>query len=518
MEIQLINLDTKISELEVNVNHGQETVTFNIRKIGRKAFEKFDVFHQINQLFKSFPYDKQTQMFEYYKQVRMIFNETKTQQQLTFNLEEILVEFLKLVSIQQISEWITTKSDIHISSQDFEVSYADSIDDNKNRDQTYIRKEYIDLISLSLVMRMLLPILGEYIGVNGTESGNRFKEYNSLNLLQHSHIFISDPMEKLRLYIMMNVCKNKLHPSTIEKGVGSDIFPEYVLGLILMRRISIGDIRGVIPRANLVTYIHKFMMSMIPGNESEAASPDMIKDKEKTGGGPGDSDSSDGDECPVLEKYNCRRAMTVGEIAELEFSVNNIESIAMQLCPIINMDDVYRTIETSKELINYPVLEPQIDLARWVMSRVLSPKALLYFNKSNVVKYLGLVQAVLWAKDHRYLALLATSHVSQSGEGVHESGIDTRGRIPKELTDVLDKLYPYQRNPNTKQSITNGGNYAIQSISKMVSSLSSRSWSMTADMDLISEVFSSNQSRRIPITHDIKTILAKYVIDLGARQ
>jgi hypothetical protein len=60
-------------------------------------------------------------------------------------------------------------------------------------------------------------------------------------------------------------------------GVGSEEFVTWITALVFLRRLCVGDIRGLDPKANIVTYIHRFVFQRMRGTDTPAEN--MVKEK-----------------------------------------------------------------------------------------------------------------------------------------------------------------------------------------------------------------------------------------------
>jgi hypothetical protein len=495
---------------EVKLFHRDETLTFSISVFGRKNFQNdLDVFEHINQYWESLDMKLQDQIFNTYKDISYAFDNIWGKNELTEFLSDKIQLLMSYHDLDAIQDWLVFRSNIIIPTS-FEVDYSSSIDNNTSREKTYTRSDYVQLITLSLCLRTMIPIWGEHIASTRRDTGTTYKEFYSFQLLNKSDIVNSVPMEKLKIYIDHIVGNDKFNPNNTLKGISSEDFGYWLLSLVCIRRLCIGDIRGVDPKSNLITYVYKYIIQKVQNNDNNFEN--VVKEKRIDDKGSMESENK----LSSLERYKIKTNISPGEIVELEFSLRDIHSAVRKLTCMADEELLERSLQTSSVLINERILDPQMILLRWVFKPVISPRGLMYLPLPMIVRALGALEAVLWARGHKYLALIATAHSVSSDKEMIVSPVDSKMRVSKEYSDELDRLYPYTKTSQSKKLGTKSINLAARSIDNVTDNLMMFSWKPTAHPSMVEEVLGSN-IRRLPIKPDIKTDLTKLVIDLGNR-
>jgi hypothetical protein len=506
----IVNVQISSVRPEVIIEHKQEELRFSISVFARSNFQGGnDVFNQINKYWQSLSDIEQDTIFLIYKEIQFGFDNVWVKAELSEYLSERVKRLLDIHDLESLYTWVTFKSDIIIP-KDFDVDYKHSIDNNTSREKTYTRSDYIRLITLGLCLRCMVPVWGEYIPNIRKETGNLFKEFDSFHLLHKSSILESVPMEKLKLYVDNIVGKDKYDPNNTHKGISSEDFGYWLLASICVRRLCIGEISGLDDSANLMTSVYKFIMQKIQNNNNNNFE-NIVKEKKFDDNTP-DSENK----ISTLERYKKNTDIAPGEIVELEYSAKDMIGMANRLSCKIEPHRLLRSIETSRVLINERILDPQTTLLRWVFKPIISPKGILYLPKPTIVEALGALEAVLWARGHKYLAILATSRTVILEKEMMVSPLDSKMRIPKEDLAELSRLYPFTKVINNKKLGPKVVNLTADSIDRLTDNLTMFSWKSTADDSMIEEVFGS-KSRTFPIKPDIKLDLTRLVIELGNR-
>lgn len=507
----------------VAIEHEGQEIKFSASCFGKKSFTRdntgydnnYDVFKEINGYWAFIPKEVQDRIFSLYKDINLIFDDALDSRYLNTRLNDKVVELVNIHDFELVKNWVMFRSGIQIPIG-IKSEYQDHIDQKGSRDQTYIRTDYIELITLALILRVMVPVWGEHILNNRKESGNRFKEYYAFKLLRYTNLIKTAAYDKLRLYIDITVGEDRNNRLSIINGISSEDFPEWMLALVSIRRLCVGDISGVgmDPGATLVSSIWKFITQKT--KPADSTGDNIVNVKEDTENTPDLYDK-----LSRLEWYKIKYRISLGEMAEMELAVSDYRRVANRLCPSMPDEILERCIASSRELMNHRLLECQLTIMRWVVKPVISARGVLYLNKELIVKLLGVTQAVLWMRGHQYLSLQCTSRVKISDNQYHVSSTESKGRLTKENLAELDRLFPYQKTPKTTKQATTikpkTTNLAVKSIDTLTDNLSMCTWIMTADEGFIADYYGSFITRRLPIDPGIRNMLAKLVIELSSR-
>lgn len=494
---------------EVKLEHKGEVLVFSISVFGRDWFQQpYGVFDHINQYWDQLPAARQQHIFNLYKDIDFGFDNINAKNELFDYLTDKATQLIAAHGLEEITNWIAFKSDIIIPPQ-FEADYAHSIDNNTSREKTYTRGDYARLVGMSVLFRCVLPLWGQYISNTRQDTGNRFKEFRAFQLIHKSELAHCVPMEKLKMYVEHIAGDDKYDPNKTLNGINSEDFGYWLLGLICTRRMCLGDVRGVDPKVNLITIAYKYIIQKIRNEDSDFEN--AIKEKRFDDKSP-DSENK----ISTLERYKIKSNISLGEIVELEFSMRSIRAAASRLSYKVDPDILERSLQTSQELMQQRLLDPQITLLRWLFKTVISPRGLMYLPKTQVVQAIGAMEAVLWARGHEYLAVLSSSYPLMSDKEIIVSPVDSKMRVPDDMTEELNRLYPFHRVSTGKKMGDKEVNLTVKAIDTMTDNLMMFSWRPTAHPEMMQKVFGV-ANRKLPIKPDIKLDLTRLVIELGSR-
>lgn len=499
---------------EVTIEHNGETLGFSVSVFGRVSFQKdFEVFDQINNYWADQPVEVQAKIFNLYKDIHMSYEDIQLYNDLTAFISDKITQLYEIISYQSVHDWMMFRGNLIVPTY-LEDDYKASIDNNTSREKTYTKKDYVELMVLSLSLRCMVPLWGEYIANTRREKGTHFKEFYAFQLLNKTQLMKTQPMTKLMSYVENIVgIGNKFRPDNTLRWIASDDFNYWLLAIVCVKKLSVCDIRGIDPDFNPISHLYKYIKQKVDCNDNNFEK--LYKEKTFSEGA-GDVESK----LSSLEMYKIKTNISPGEIVELEYSLSDIYTSATKLTSLLDIDSFNKCLETSHILMNHRIQEPQLILLSWVFKPVISPRGLMYLSKPTIVRALGALEAVLWARGHEYLAIIASAYAKTSDRDMVVSPVDSKTRTSPELLEELQKYYPFTKPTNSKKKNNhpvNSTSLIIESIDNLADQLTMYSWKSTAAESKLRKVFKST-SKRMPIKPDIKNHITKLVIELGNRQ
>lgn len=505
-----ISVDTEKTKPEIIITYGDRQVSFCASVFQRKQFQKLDVFEPANAYLARMGMAEQDALWKIYEDVYNAFGQIFGAEDLFEFLNTSIKKLADLIPLRQLETWISIDPGFLIPSDIMDKFIQD--EERKNsREKTYLRSDYIKLLALAVLMRFLMPILGEFIDATRRNIGGDFKEYAALELLVNTGILESEAIAKLSSYINLITKEKQKNEARILAGTSSEDMGFYLLALVLVHKLSTSDVRGFEEGSNLAAKVYVYLIQrMFSPDKSDLP----IRDKAIS-----DSrESSDQNRRSQLESYRKREEISIGDRAGIAYGYEDLIKTAMLVAPGISEDAVMASVNTASLLAGYRNGLPQETMMAWVFKHVHSPNSPGYIKKHLLVQNLGVLEAVLWHWGFPYLAILATSYVEQSEEAMHVTAIDNRSQIPEEYKSRILQLFPHtwsnlRRN---QQGTTEEPNPVLHAIDLVVDDLLANSWRATASDDKIREVFKELR-RKTPIFPTIKTELARLLIYIEDR-
>lgn len=483
-------------------------------KQGKELNATNNIFDEINLYWGQLPKPRQDQIFSLYLRVKETFENTENTKELKRTLTPLVSELYTLHPIEELDHWMRFRSEIRIPERIGE-KFEDTDDPSKTRMKTYTREDYQKLIVLALALRAIVPIWGELIAYTEKHKilGTHWKEYSAYQLLARTSLMYCEAMVKLRGYVTSFIPteKSKRPHSAILAGVGSEDFPEWLLGVIVFRRVSIGDIRNNNPESHLVSSIHSYIQNRLSPSETSFIGP--VREKVNRRG------EEDENKISRLEGYKIREEQSGGDIAMIIRGVEDPYVVARHVSKTVPLELVEQALASTHVLMNVPIQEPQTKIMQFVLEAAIQPLGLQNPEKPLFVKCLAVAQAILWHNGHLELAGLVSAKAELGDADQIEVGMGGHGRISKDLVEQLNIHYPFPLRPSSKSQKETGRtqNVAVVNIDWLTKQLDQFGWTLTLPTAMVRQVNPDTTTRRYVLPTDIRNKLALFAIAVATR-
>jgi hypothetical protein len=499
---------------EFIIEHNGEELHFSFKVFTRTSGIREPNYIQelplyLNQYWSYLPPEKQSAIFEHYRNIFKYFNDNHDKRTFLELASQEIAELLNHHSIADIYSWIVFHSTINPPAN-FLNEFVLDINTNNTREKTYTRKDYLELMALAIALRTIVPIWGEFMYYYKDELGTNFKEIQSFKLLDKSELANSDPVSKLKTYIENIVGDAKYELVSTTSGISSEDYFNYLLALVCIRRISIENISHESTDKNLVICIYSYINSKL--NNINSGGINEIIDKSKQN----NSASNDINHISILERYRIKTPISPGETTEIKYILQNPIRHAIKLTyGNIDQSLLDRSVETAIVLKDYPIEDPQVMMLQYIFKPIVSPRGIPYLDKISLAGALGACEAILYARGFKYLATLVSAHEFISTDGaMHATRDESKLRVPEELVDEINRLYPFSIQQALKKNNNKPINTVEKTINSIVDKLSHKAWEATCHADILQEVFGT-VSRKIPIKHDLRIEMYKFIISIA---
>lgn len=517
MEMQ-INRSMSSNFPDARMTHRGESLRWNGKlfkdtNVMKDELDELHVFDQINGFWAHQPEATQDKIFDVYRRIKELFRpgDIPDQRQLTKQLYVLVAELYQYHDLTAIRRWVDFYAENIFIPHNIPEYFNPSGDKTMTREKTYIKEDYRWLITMSVALRAMYPIWGDFVETINAETGTQFKEYYAFLLLAQSSIYHSEPMERLRTYVSNTIPAGELNDSAILGGLSSEDFPVWMLALSVVRRLTIGDISGI--NSNLITNVHTYITNKNK-NVEKTGFVGIVKPKLFEGA------SQDGDNnLSRLEGYKVKQDIPAGDVAILAFSVHNVHGNARRLCPGIDPKLVDMSLKSTKALMNVQLKDPQVTLIRWVMKPVITPRGIMQLGKKEMLEAMAVTQAVLWHTGYKELAALVSARAQPNDEEMQLREAPIKTRIPRELQDQLEVLFPYARRQSgrSRDPLAKKQNSGALAIETMAAQFREHEWSLTLPGDWVAEMTGSKSDTWYSVPHDLRVKLAQLVIAISSR-
>lgn len=501
-----LTIDTDYA-VTATLEHEGEKLEFDLNQFNKKTLENNDIPTMINQYWATMPLYQQQKIFDVYSKIRQTFEFVSDTSALIVGLLPLVKQLYDEHDLQRMHEWVMLRPDVHVPDR-FDAVYEQTDDKPFTRERTYTRSDYLSLVVLALALRPMVPVWGEFIMRTRKEVGTDFKESHAFLLLAKTHLMEAAAMQKLRIYIQGNVQDEKPLTNAIVSGVSREDYPNWLLAYVVVRRVSLGDLRGIEQNTNLVVTIHNDLgQKNHPTGGSNFGDPIRKKPFE------GDDKNEHG--LSRLENYKIKATHPQGDIEAIKHYMGDPFAVGKRLMPDFNPGLLMQFLDTSKALQGEQLWPCQIGLVQWVMAPVIPPRGIYHLDKVTTIRAFAVAQTYLWQRGHRQLAALLTSIASDNSMSFHQTGMGSMARIG-DYAKEIELLFPYNQ-MSAKRNKTTPPNKAVVAIDLLAGDFNARDWILTLPDAMAVELTGHHHHRRYSCPHEIKQLLAKLAIECAKR-
>ena len=503
--------------LEIEIEHNGVTIIFNVSTIINKrnkdeiAADKQFVLLEAYLDYKGDNF-KTALMNEYIK-VDEILSDNIGRMEIMPLPNEIVNGILDLIDLDDVYNFIKNVYRYPaLNSLGDEFDEKIIKDGHGTRVQTYIKDDYLQLVSFVQVLKSIIGPIGEFGYMNSTELGKAHNHYVLFNFITQHKIAESAPY--IKLYGLVNhviVSLSKSEDETlirvIEKQLPSDEIVVWVLSIVMMQKIAMATIVDDTDVKNVITRTYNFVNNKlkVKGDTSNA-----IRSKRPMV----DSESGDGDPESILESYRIVSELPKGFIVEMDYYLGDLINTPDLIDPKIDPVVLGEARSFTQKLSDSKLSKAQITLLGWILKDVLDPRELNYVKMETILKLMALTFAYLWQNDFKYLALLLTALKVENDDAIVINFTTNRSRVTKDLKDIMDTIYPYKKIIVSTSTANREVNVADNAINILAEEFYKHRWVFTANSEYILEATNS-KTLSINVPSDLKIQLAKLIIHIN---
>lgn len=486
--------------------HKGEVIYFNFSIFTKNNFYVGnEIFKHINLFWSQQTPHFQDTVFALYKEALDNFDDILNKDTLTDSLKDVVRRLYEMHRFSNMREWTMHRSGIVVSPTSFSDRYIHDPDKNTSVEKTYVQFEYWELVTFSLMLRVIAPIWTRYTKHIKSDAGNLLKELQAFKLLERTEVPDLPPVQKLVDYIKANLKKDA--ESIQVSFISEDDFPYWNMALLCVRKLSTGDLQSKDDRATLVTLTHNFIKAMSNYAESDFSNTVHTKNTEDFGG--------DENKISTMECFRINMDISIAEAAELPFGLENRQLVINKTCPDVPQELLDVFVKAAGRMAGRPLMRPQQALLAMIMKGAITPMGLSYAEEQDKLWCLGLTAAALWHRGYPYLAVLATSVTELTA--IHRASVSpVKERVHPDLQKELRTVFPHVRiiqnrklDPKEDCRITN-------EIEILVDDVFNFHWQPTAPIAFLRQVFGPTASEtRLTAAPDLRTQLTRLAIDVG---
>jgi len=414
----------------VVVRNGNELV-FNVFALQKTHLTHNDSFtRDINALFAYLPEETQTELFMLYTNLHNLLSPIKqttphTLNELRDSVADQIAEVYKRLPYQKVEYWVRMHSQIVLPS-----NLEESVPVDGNRDKTFTLDDYRHLVVLTVLLRAVVPVWGEYLRILEKLTTKQYKEMVCLKLLIKSYIMDTPVVAKLCRYLEVSIGNDADTNAAVIDRLSTEELPEWLMGLVLVRRLSVAVIDAAPNRGHLISNIYGYLQS------------NALRDLNNRFGGIREKtpQNDQQEETSALENHKLKQHRPASDRCLVNIFVEDPYRVAFKLDPTIPKHLVLACAQAFN-VYSFEVEDHHPILCKLVLQKVISPHAVGSLTLVNLINALIACMAVLWYWGYHETALLCNAQKAMVEQTIREE--DGKLRFPADVMEKLNALFPY---------------------------------------------------------------------------
>ena len=377
------------------------------------------------------------------------------------------------------------------------------------RVQTYIQQDYYELAALTIPIKVILGLLGQYAIRKAGVMSPIHREYVLYGLFSAHPIAKHPAAIKIKewgeVLIKATINTNDLTAITvIEKQIPSSELSNYLLAVVLIQKLGIGAIVTDTHERNLITRIYNYIINKL---KLKGGSSSKIRDKKPLA----DVDSATGDKESIIESYRMVTSITAGLEEELNWYASNTDLIIRDAGYDIDMCLLEEVTLLNQCFRSVPITREQVVITSFIFKHIMDVRSFEYLNIESIINLLSLGYVVLWTHGHKELAVLVNSKPLPVDVDCIDINVTPNIRLDIELKAKLAELYPYEKQVNK----TKTASIVESTITDLTYQVFQHKWLANSPDRCIKELFGDRQPTPLPVK--IKDHLARLIIFVEER-
>lgn len=484
----------------VTSHQGQE-LEWSGSMLNRTSFKNLDnLFNPINGFIATWPSDKQQALWECYVEAYELMR-TQGELRLLFGkLKKVVKKMYGLFTYEQLRYWVLGYGNIYI---------PENIYDQYNgnpEDRTYLVNDYKELAILAVALQAMVPVFYQFIFIN-KNVGNNHKEQYAYGLLSDTWIEDTPGAQRLRSFVEATVIREAISIASVCFGLSSTELPDHLYCRAIVKKVALAEVTVVDVNSSAISNVFHYLRNTYKSlDRSFTAGDGKLNPKHNPTDRGGDEDNMS-----IAETYKVKQEISDGDLIPQSIYTENYLQMAQAIDSTVPVDLVEMCIRNAWKLELDPISPHQMTLVQWVMSKVLSPRAIPNLDKPSLLRTIGATQALMFHWGFKELAVLLTATAYIWEEESAMFTVESRSRISSDAVQKLVGLYPYSTRQSGKTS-DRQTNAACRAIDALALEMSTNYWAVYVPAEKLSE-FRFEFDNVITVPADVKSQLVKLLME-----
>lgn len=421
-------MQIELRDKVVVTRYREEEIEWNVSTFERTSFAaSADPFVDINKYLASLTSVKQRQIYNYFVRIKNVLMTANVLfDDIVAMISKNVKELYEVVPYESIGLFMETNN-LYKLPPDLKSNYSST--DVPAR--TYLKNDYKGLVNLSVALKLMLPVWGEYISLTRSETGTKRKELNAVHLISQTQLIYSPDYLFLINYIQGTIEQASISESSIINGMGSDEQIDWNIANIIIRRVCVASNAADEHLAIKIFNFIKNRMSDLDRGSGE------IKDKTP--------ERETDDERSIMDGYKLKEYAAPIDVVSISYYVEDPKLLVSRIDPSVPVELIDACIAMRPKLSTFTPTIANIRLAQWVIKEAQS-KGLEIISTNFKIEVLIATHCLLLHWGFPSLALMTTAReVTQEEDGMITIGSMQRKQMTAHLDAELNRIYPYKR-------------------------------------------------------------------------
>lgn len=482
-------------------SHQGQELEWSGSMLNRTSFKNLDnLFNPINGFIASWPADKQQALWECYVEAYELMR-TQGELRLLFGkLKKVVKRMYDLFTYDQLRYWVLGYGSIYIPENIY-----DQYDGNPE-DRTYLINDYKELAVLAVSLELMVPVFYQFIFIN-KNVGNNHKEQYAYGLLGDTWIETTPGAQRLRSYVEANIAREAISVASVCFGLSSTELPDHLYCRAIVKKVALSEVTVVDVNSSIISNVYHYLRNTYKSlDRSFTAGDGKLNPKHNPTDRGGDEDNMS-----IAETYKVKQEISDGDLIPQSIYTENYMQMTHAIDPTVPPELVEMCIRNAWKLELDPIAPHQMTLVQWVMSKVLSPRAIPNLDKPSLLRTIGATQALMFHWGFKELAVLLTATAYNWEEESAMFTVESRSRISSDAVQKLVGLYPYSTRQSGKTS-DRQTNAACRAIDALALEMSTNYWAVYVPVEKVNE-FRFEFDNVITVPADVKSQLVRLLMD-----
>lgn len=481
-------------------SHQGQELEWSGSMLNRTSFKNLDnLFNPINGFMATLSEAKQHTIWECYLEIHEVM-QTQSEMRIMFSkLKKLVKRMYEQFDYEQLKFWTLGYGNIYIPENIYDAY------DGNPEDRTYLINDYKELVTLSVALELMVPIFYQFIYIN-RNVGNNHKEQYAYGLLSDTWVESMPGAVRLRAYVEANIAREAISVAAVCFGLSSTELPDHLYCRAVVKKVALSEVTVVDVNSSIISNVYHYLRNTYKSlDRSFTAGAGRLNPKHNPTDRGGDEDNMS-----IAETYKVKQEISDGDLIPQSIYTENYRQMALAIDPTTPLGLIEMCMRNARKMLLHPIAPHQMTIVQWVMSPVLSPRAIPNLDKPSLIRTLGVTQALMFHWGFKELAVLLTAVPYEWEDDSAMFTVDSRSRITTEAVNKLVELYPF----STRQSGKNSDrqtNAACRAIDALALDMSNNYWAVEVPREKAGE-FTFEFDNVVTVPADVKGQLVELLM------